>query len=925
MKKRILSFFLMFCLIVINMSMTAKAFQIKDDDKTKIEETLNKLRKYYSGSSKEMEYLEAMAYLHSSNDFEKDRKFLDEKVRKIEYANNPMNCFKGIMASVILDKDPSKLDIEEGKTLNYIDGILKSYDEEKKNFYQQRGARKIYVNSDVTAKCILALDMAGADYNKEEVIKALIDNFDRNKSINKAAIILTALSQHRDLPGVNEGIQKYKEHLKSLQQNDGGFGESGNGISNYYPAASAISEVIQALIALGEDPLSEEWTKNGKTMLDALMKYQTKEDGSFSKDKVIGSGSWAPKPVINEDATRAAFAALADLYKGKSMYEGFQNGGGSSEKPEPGTKPEPEQKTKAASIEVLIDGNKVENTLDMKVGESKSLTLEVKDEKGDKIEEAKTEVEIEGQLINLQNEKIIAVKEGMEKIIIKCDDIERMININIKKEQVKPDQKPVEPKPDEDLKPEPDGKEEIVDKKELVAKAIKEIKEHYKEKEEKYTYLETLGLIFSGTDKEKIKDKVKIFEYDSIKCLEENIMAIKAIGEDPTNYNNKNYIELLLNPKEKTYNDNHINVRARRILALDMANVEYDKEKDIKDLMAMAKSYKTSDFSLIVTAIANHQDIEGVKDFIEKYKIYVKKVQLDNASFKNEYGSESCGDLCDVIQALIAIGENPTSTKWAKTDKEGNTITLIDALLKYKEGNQFKSNNDTYSKVDDIYTAHALAALADTLNGKSMYTNIGKQKINIKNIVVTSEEDLNEVDLNKTLQLSAKVLDDLDNEVLGKEIIWESSNKDIAYVDEKGLVCAKSEGDAEIIAKLKEDESIKANFNVKVVDNKKTFSIEVLNSEGLKNGEDARISVKTKSNAESEKEVNIIVALYNKSNGKMISYSCSEKSIKVEKDEIINTGFSIPKAGEFIVKVLVWDNLKDCNSYCKLITLNIDK
>lgn len=908
MKKRILSFFLMFCLVVINMPMTVKAFQTKDDDKTKIEETLNKLRKYYSSSSKEMEYLEAMAYLHSSNNFEKDRKFLEPKVSNAINNRNAMNCLKGIFIASVLDKDPCNFKLSETETLNYVEGMLKQYNTVKHNFYSQ---------DNTNAKCILALDMAGANYNKEEVIKALIDNFDRNKSINKAAIALTALSQHRDLPGVNEGIQKYKEYLKSLQQNDGGFGESGNGISNYYPAAFAISEVIQALIALGEDPLSEEWTKNGKTMLDALMKYQKGPDGTFVSDTYNSN--------TDDNATRAAFAALADLYKGKSMYEGFQNGGGSSEKPESGTKPEPEQKTKAASIEVLIDGNKVEDTLDMKVGESKCLTLEVKDEKGNKIEEAKTEVEIEGQLINLQNEKITAIKDGIEKITIKCDDVKKIININIKKEQAKPEPKPEEPKPDVDPKPEPGGKEEILDKKELIAKTIKEIKEYYKQKEEKYTYLETLGLIFSGTDKEEIKDKVEIFEYDSIKCLEENIMAIKAIGEDPTNYNNKNYIELLLNPKEKTYNDNHINVRARRILALDMANVEYDKEKDIKDLMAMATSYKTSDFSLIVTAIANHQDIEGVKDFIEKYKTYVKKVQLDNASFKNEYGSESCGDLCDVIQGLIAIGENPRSTKWAKTDKEGNTITLIDALLKYKEGNQFKSNNDTYSKVDDIYTAHALAALADTLSGKSMYTNIGKQKINIKNIVVTSEEDLKEVDLNKTLQLSAKVLDDLDNEVLGKEIIWESLNKDVASVDEKGLVNAKSEGNAEITAKLKEDESIKANFNVKVVDNKKTFSIEVLNSEGLKSGEDARISVKTKSNAESEKEVNIIVALYNKSNEKMVSYCCSEKSIKVEKDEIINTGFSIPKEGEFIVKVLAWDNLKDCNSYCKPIVLNVDK
>src|SRR3712207_1805066 len=104
----------------------------------------------------------------------------------------------------------------------------------------------------------------------------------------------------------------------------------------------------------------------------------------------------------------------------------------------------------------------------------------------------------------------------------------------------------------------------------------------------------------------------------------------------------------------------------------------------------------------------------SVPEFIEKYKKYIKDVQLNNGSFKNLYGQEDSGELGLVIQTLVAIGENPLSTKWCKTNEKGEKITLVDALLKYKEGFQFKQNS-TSKTVNDIYTSRAFAALADTL------------------------------------------------------------------------------------------------------------------------------------------------------------------------------------------------------------------
>src|SRR3712207_6293192 len=281
-----------------------------------------------------------------------------------------MNCFKGIFVCNALNNDAK----------SFIDGMVAKYNKVKHNFYSQ---------DDINAQCILALDMAGADYDKNECLKALVDNFNRNKNISKSSAILIALAKHKDIPEINEGIKKYKDNIKLLQKDDGGFGNIGeNGISRYYPPASAISDVIQALIAIGEDPLSNEWTKNGKNMLDALMQYKI-EDETFSLDKKINSGSWGIKQVTDENATRSAFAALADLYKGSSMYQGDKQISKPVDTDTKEDKQDIEKKDKAKSIDVVIDGTKVEDNFKIKVNEEKKLGIVIKNEQNEELKDAK--------------------------------------------------------------------------------------------------------------------------------------------------------------------------------------------------------------------------------------------------------------------------------------------------------------------------------------------------------------------------------------------------------------------------------------------------------------------------------------------------------------------------------------------------------
>src|SRR3712207_8943676 len=88
MKKKLLSFFLIICFVFMNVCSSVGAFSINEDKKSEIEETLNKLKNHYENSQSKMQYLELMAYLHSSDDLKNDRQLLKEKDRKSTRLNS---------------------------------------------------------------------------------------------------------------------------------------------------------------------------------------------------------------------------------------------------------------------------------------------------------------------------------------------------------------------------------------------------------------------------------------------------------------------------------------------------------------------------------------------------------------------------------------------------------------------------------------------------------------------------------------------------------------------------------------------------------------------------------------------------------------------------------------------------------------------
>lgn len=187
-----------------------------------------------------------------------------------------------------------------------------------------------------TIWAVIALDFAQANnfeatYNRKAATDYLISKqdpgggFDESGygvDIDSTAHALIALAPYKAeyTTEINQAIN----YLKSEQFASGGFGGWGSENSD------STAVVIEALIALGDNPQSDEWTKPGdKNMVQALLSYQNTE-GWFVNSLV--TSDWNDPTVPNPMSTRNALLALSDLNSGKSKYHnplpGISGGGG---------------------------------------------------------------------------------------------------------------------------------------------------------------------------------------------------------------------------------------------------------------------------------------------------------------------------------------------------------------------------------------------------------------------------------------------------------------------------------------------------------------------------------------------------------------------------------------------------------------------
>lgn len=89
-------------------------------------------------------------------------------------------------------------------------------------------------------------------------------------SADMTGLALAALAPYQDDEQVATAIQKAKQWIIDNMSTNGGFYDE---YSNGYPAES-IAQVMIGLIAIGEDPADETYTKNGTNLVQALLTFQ---------------------------------------------------------------------------------------------------------------------------------------------------------------------------------------------------------------------------------------------------------------------------------------------------------------------------------------------------------------------------------------------------------------------------------------------------------------------------------------------------------------------------------------------------------------------------------------------------------------------------------------------------------------------------
>ncbi len=351
-----------------------------------------------------------------------------------------------------------------------------------------------------------------------------------------------------------------------------------------------------------------------------------------------------------------------------------------------------------------------------------------------------------------------------------------------------------------------------------------------------FDFITTLALRRSGMDTDKLVQKMNIYGMDNLHNYSRNIMTLIGANKNPRNYKDKDYVSYV--EKYDYSKENNSEYIAKAIIALDMAEADYDKTKLVNLLLSKAhddengkisfgniipgdedeftgeetedqytESIEGSIWTLI--ALSNHKDIANCNNVIEGIKKYIKGQQKENGLIGDDSSNTSL-----LIQALIALGENSYNDNW-NVNIDGNKVTLVDAILKCKVDNRFALNQKS-SMASDIATANVLAALSDLKSNISMFRELHYKNVSIPVKISIDVEKAIQIYNGQSKLITAKAYDYNNVVVNNTAVSWKSSDDKVASVKD-GTIVGIKEGEAEITAYITGNESVKDTIKVKIV------------------------------------------------------------------------------------------------------------
>lgn len=628
------------------------------------------------------DYITSMALRHSGYDQLKIQKRMN-----IYSPNNNHNNSRNIMNIVSGGLNP-----RDYKGKNYVEDLKNSIDKTDR--------------ADYLAKSIIALEMSEEEYDfsnilnkiKEKLIitedMAYVELYD-NPDLESTAWVTIALSYNKDNDEVLDLINKTKKFYKRQQDELALIGSSKD-----------TALIVQAIISLGENPLSGEWMfvdedGKGTTMLDGIMSC-----------KVDGSGfSYNPGvKTVGIDSNQHMLAAFADMHIGESMFKNIKH----------------MELGEAKAIKIDLGKNA------MFVGEAIELKASVFDQNNSIIKNVDLVWTTEDEsIVKIHGNKLTALKPGKTFIKVSLKDKE---DIFVKEE--------IEVKKLEDLRP-------------RVESSLQKLLGFYEE-HKSIDYMSGLAArhIEDGFNVEKLnaKDNLRLYSMDHAIHYAKNIMEIVSANMDPRDYTvmnkdkeikNKDFVKLLEDSQNSKGNfivsqDQKASIvsQSLSIMALDMVDGNYKKEQAINSLIEMLedKEYEIDGLydevgtkALAATALSKHKTDHRIKTVVDSQIEYLKEKQNKYGGYDYRGYENNSFAIGTVIQCLIANDINPET--WIK---DNNMVSIL--LDNQMEDGMFKFSSDFEIDKEGISdfkaTETAFAALSDVYNQKSMYNSIKyKEKV----------------------------------------------------------------------------------------------------------------------------------------------------------------------------------------------------
>ncbi|QXM05254.1 PQQ-binding-like beta-propeller repeat protein [Crassaminicella indica] len=502
-----------------------------------------------------------------------------------------------------------------------------------------------------------------------------------------------------------------------------------------------------------------------------------------------------------------------------------------------------------------------------------------------------------------QTGNVVAVKEGRGEIRVRIKNYpkeEQIIHVNVKRVPIKKV-----------------GQEEI-------KKALNSTIGYYARKGINKDW-EAFGMNAAGEDIcqykingqtyiQKLKNKIKNEGIeDKMTDYERITLGILAAGEDPTKFEGINFIEKIYNWPDLGQG---MNAAIWGLIALDAANAEipldakHTRESFIKYILSNMSGEgwswgggDTADVDMTgmaLCALAPYKDRLDVKVAGNRAIKWLSKNQSEDGRFGTwgNYTSESCSQ---AIMGLTAWGIDPQGPEFTK--RYGNAVT---GLLSYHCQDGMFIHIDT--KDPSFATPQglqALAALLDFSKNKcsTIFYKINANKGEAK--AITAIEIMPDgIEIEEGQRIQLRVKDQIGREIENKKICWESSDETIAMVDKNGLIQGIKAGKVNICASLKEDKEVKDTSKCTIVG--KIFEIKNVQIEDVGNGKNISFSIRNIT--KDDQSVVAIVGLYDKNTNRLIQQEYVEKVFDPQESYDIKTFFSIPTEGEYMLKLMIWND-----------------